>query len=229
VTGGVNTGWYTIGGTSAGTPQWAALVAIANQGRALFGESSLSGPDTLAAIYSMSASNFRDITSGSNGFAATAGYDLATGRGSPLAFPVIRDLVYYQITSAVPPGSGTGTSTASRSGISNGKGTQFQYKTALSPMESAFAPVGDLARFPTTVATASAPTPLFVGQVGQPGATFSTETARTALPRPKADAAWWRTSDTQGDHNLRSADETSQASAAGDVQEIEPAEPEDEA
>ncbi len=28
-------GWFTVGGTSAGSPQWAALMAIANQGRAL--------------------------------------------------------------------------------------------------------------------------------------------------------------------------------------------------
>jgi subtilase family serine protease len=26
-------GWFTVGGTSAGAPQWAALIAIANQGR----------------------------------------------------------------------------------------------------------------------------------------------------------------------------------------------------
>src|SRR4051812_36002590 len=28
------TGWFDAGGTSAGTPQWAALVALANLGRA---------------------------------------------------------------------------------------------------------------------------------------------------------------------------------------------------
>ena len=27
--------WYSFGGTSAGAPQWAALIAIANQGRAI--------------------------------------------------------------------------------------------------------------------------------------------------------------------------------------------------
>ena len=32
-----NGGWLTVGGTSAGAPQWAALVAIANQGRAQAG------------------------------------------------------------------------------------------------------------------------------------------------------------------------------------------------
>jgi subtilase family serine protease len=33
-----NGGWYAVGGTSAGAPQWAALIAIANQGRAAAGK-----------------------------------------------------------------------------------------------------------------------------------------------------------------------------------------------
>jgi subtilase family serine protease len=36
-------GWEQVGGTSAGAPQWAALVAIADQGRALAGLGSLDG------------------------------------------------------------------------------------------------------------------------------------------------------------------------------------------
>ena len=44
----------------------------------------LDGPSqTLPALYSMAASNFHDITSGNNGFAAGPGYDLVTGIGSP--------------------------------------------------------------------------------------------------------------------------------------------------
>ena len=31
------TGWFSYGGTSAGAPQWAALIALADQGRALIG------------------------------------------------------------------------------------------------------------------------------------------------------------------------------------------------
>src|SRR6185503_4830416 len=34
---GTSGGWFSIGGTSAGAPQWGALIAIANQGRALAG------------------------------------------------------------------------------------------------------------------------------------------------------------------------------------------------
>jgi len=85
------TGWFTIGGTSAGAPQWAALIAIADQGRALSGQSTLANAQSL--IYGLSASDFHDVTSGSNGYAAKAGYDTVTGRGTPIASSVVRDLV----------------------------------------------------------------------------------------------------------------------------------------
>ena len=86
-------GWAQYGGTSAGAPQWAALIAIADQGRALAGKSSLANAQD--ALYSLSRSDFHDIASGSNGYRATSGYDLASGLGSPIANLVIRDLVAY--------------------------------------------------------------------------------------------------------------------------------------
>jgi subtilase family serine protease len=74
-------GWYTIGGTSAGAPQWAAIYAI---GRSA----------TLKNLYSDKASTstlhyFRDITSGANGSCqyycdARKRYDYVTGLGVPL-------------------------------------------------------------------------------------------------------------------------------------------------
>ncbi len=84
---GTVTPWVRVGGTSAATPCWAGLVAVADQGRALAGLAPLDGPSqTLAKIYSLSAGDFHDITSGSNNKnSAVAGYDLVTGRGSPLA------------------------------------------------------------------------------------------------------------------------------------------------
>src|SRR5262249_25194964 len=39
--------WAQFGGTSAGSPQWAALVAIADQGRVLAGKTALDGPSQL--------------------------------------------------------------------------------------------------------------------------------------------------------------------------------------
>jgi hypothetical protein len=87
-----NYGWMQVGGTSAGSPQWAALVAIADQGQVLAGCTTLDGvKNTLPALYSVAgtssyASSFHDITTGSNnGYAATTGYDAVTGLGTPVA------------------------------------------------------------------------------------------------------------------------------------------------
>jgi hypothetical protein len=82
-----------IGGTSAGSPQWAALIAIADQGRAAIGLGSLDGPSqTFPLLYGMPATDFHDITTGYNGYNAGPGYDLVTGLGSPHAPLVVRDL-----------------------------------------------------------------------------------------------------------------------------------------
>lgn len=100
---GAATPWEEIGGTSAGAPQWAALIAIADQGRALLGKNSLVNPQ--AALYKFSSSDFRDITSGQSGpfgAPATAGYDLSSGLGSPIANFVIRDLIAFNGSVSLP-------------------------------------------------------------------------------------------------------------------------------
>src|SRR5262249_17491797 len=87
------TGWFQVGGTSAGAPQWAALLALANEARALgpLSSSDLSNsPVYYAASGASYGSNYRDIASGSNGTCgsvctAAIGYDFVTGLGSPLA------------------------------------------------------------------------------------------------------------------------------------------------
>lgn len=85
---GKSTPWVPgyMGGTSLAAPMWAGLVAIADQGRSLNGLTSLNGStQTLPTLYKLPASDFHDITSGSNGYSAGTGYDLATGRGSPVS------------------------------------------------------------------------------------------------------------------------------------------------
>ena len=72
--------WYTVGGTSAGSPQWAAIQA-------------LGGSVALEKLYADKSSAvpsqfFRDITSGSNGdckyyCTARKHYDYVTGLGAP--------------------------------------------------------------------------------------------------------------------------------------------------
>jgi subtilase family serine protease len=69
-------GWWVVGGTSAGAPQWAAIQALG-----LSANNNNFYPDASSSAY---ASYFRDITSGSNGYPAGSGYDLVTGLGSPL-------------------------------------------------------------------------------------------------------------------------------------------------
>jgi subtilase family serine protease len=75
------------GGTSFAAPMWAGYLALANEQYLANGATSTLGfiNPTLYAIgegpnYD---TDFHDITSGSNGYSATVGYDLATGWGSP--------------------------------------------------------------------------------------------------------------------------------------------------
>lgn len=80
------TGWFTLGGTSVGAPNWAGLLAAGHSA----GATALEGD---AAIFGGGYStNLRDITSGTNGSCgsdctAGAGYDLVTGLGSPIHYP----------------------------------------------------------------------------------------------------------------------------------------------
>lgn len=71
-----STGWWRVGGTSAGAPQWAAIQSLG-----LSASNNNFYQDAKSTHY---ASYFRDITSGSNGYPAKTGYDLVTGLGSPL-------------------------------------------------------------------------------------------------------------------------------------------------
>lgn len=96
--------WEVVGGTSLGTPAWAAITAIVDQGRALDGYGSLDGySQTLPALYALPASDFNPIpplgyhTAGS----ATAAALTSTGRGSPHGPSLITDLVSITSTGAL--------------------------------------------------------------------------------------------------------------------------------
>ncbi len=94
-----STGWYDVGGTSSGSPQWAGLVAIAAQIHG--GGLGLITP-TLYAIGANPADyarDFYDVTTGNNqsdpsvpGYSATTGWDPVTGLGTPNAAKLIPDL-----------------------------------------------------------------------------------------------------------------------------------------
>lgn len=88
-------GWYQVGGTSAGAPQWAGLIALVDQTRLtpLSTQSLTSRFSYSAATGAAYGLNYTDITSGSNGYSAGTGYDLATGVGSPKANALVPWLI----------------------------------------------------------------------------------------------------------------------------------------
>ncbi|WP_334042279.1 S53 family peptidase [Burkholderia ambifaria] len=96
-------GWFVVGGTSAGAPQWSALIAIANSVRIARGKTTLNAVGAIhTVLYGLASSayatNFRDIVSGSNGACgtlctATAGYDYVTGLGRPMAVNLVQALI----------------------------------------------------------------------------------------------------------------------------------------
>jgi subtilase family serine protease len=94
-----SSGWYDVGGTSSGSPQWAGLVAIAAQ---MHGGGLGQINPALYAIASNPtsyANDFYDVTTGNNqanpsipGYRATTGWDPVTGLGTPNAANLIPDL-----------------------------------------------------------------------------------------------------------------------------------------
>jgi hypothetical protein len=88
--------WNVVGGTSLGTPAWAAIIAIVDQGRTLLGKGSLDGAtQALPSIYALPGSDFNAIPP----LASTAGpANISTGRGTPNGPALIADLVASNIT-----------------------------------------------------------------------------------------------------------------------------------
>jgi len=110
------------GGTSFATPMWAGYLALINQ------QSLANGNKTLGfinpSLYSIGAgssydADFHDITSGSNGYSATIGYDLATGWGSPNGSGLINALA----GSVAAPGFSLSAAPGSVSIVQGGSGS----------------------------------------------------------------------------------------------------------
>jgi hypothetical protein len=128
--GGANNGGYvSVSGTSLSCPIWAGLIAIADQGRVANGLGTLDGPSqTLPMLYQLPSTDFHDITSGSNGASARAGYDLVSGRGTPIANRLIPDLM-SPVPTVTSVTAGSGPSTGGTSVVING--TNFTGVTAV--------------------------------------------------------------------------------------------------
>lgn len=88
---------FLVGGTSAGSPQWASIIALANQARGQAGKGGLGF--VTPALYGLGGTSaLHDIIFGNNaltgavGFNAGPGYDLATGLGTPDVTNVVNAL-----------------------------------------------------------------------------------------------------------------------------------------
>src|SRR6266704_1291614 len=94
--------FFIVGGTSAGSPQWAGIAALANQARASAGKGPIGDLNpTLYAIYHSArySTDFHDLTVGNDqlvgssvGFSAGAGSDVESGIGSPIVDQLVVDL-----------------------------------------------------------------------------------------------------------------------------------------
>jgi hypothetical protein len=168
VPGNGATGWSQVGGTSAGAPIWAGIIAAADQARAAHGLTSLGSTQTLSLLYGLSESNgktsaaysaaFHDITAGSNFVAkAGAGYDQVTGLGSPIGANIVAMAATYNTaTSSARPAAVVAT-TAPRITAHDVSFTTFVLTVAaVVPPSQLFLPIAPLVPTgPTQVAHAS--------------------------------------------------------------------------
>lgn len=89
ISGTQHQSWQEVGGTSAGAPAWAAILASTAQLRSASGQAPLNMAEVHAAVYANTGKKpVADITTGANGIcgrlcSAARGYDLVTGEGSP--------------------------------------------------------------------------------------------------------------------------------------------------
>lgn len=180
--------WEQYGGTSAAAPQWAALTAIVDQGRALAGLGSLDGATQfLPRLYSLPSSDFHDVTSGSSSgkpvYTASAGYDLVTGRGTPLADLVVRDLVGSTSTTPNPtpaPAPATHFSIATNAGTATA-GTSFTITvTALDASNNVVPGYAGIVRFTSSDTQGLLPSNYAFTTADQGVHTFTGVTLKTA-------------------------------------------------
>jgi len=90
-------GLYFFGGTSAGSPQWAAITALINEAKGTTQGYFNPALYAIASNPAKYAAAFHDVTIGNNkffgpGFDASPLYDIPTGLGSPNVTGLINEL-----------------------------------------------------------------------------------------------------------------------------------------
>jgi subtilase family serine protease len=217
-------GWQEIGGTSSATPQWAGLIAIADQERVASGQGTLDGAtQTLPLLYGLYSppgtgayvtytEDFHDVTRGSSSFFTRAGlgYDLVTGLGSPMVESVTTALATDPVPTAqtfrtaLPTGGRKRHETIFASPVSEPGRPSVVFASVASPNIDVSIVNTDISTPSTTVSTAT--TSLYeAGPVVESGLVYSgaTESHRGAI----ATRSVFRTqeSDELGDEEMVSA------------------------
>jgi subtilase family serine protease len=130
--------WYQVGGTSLGSPAWAAIVAIADQGRALTGKTTLDGASqTLPILFAMPSTYFHKVASS---------YGVTAGLGTPAGPAVVYGLVY---------GAAPGTASSSTTKAAKVATTTTRAAVTISPPGTY--PTGPASAFPAVVPAGASP------------------------------------------------------------------------
>ncbi len=102
-TGCLSLGWIKVGGTSAAAPLWAGVATdineyLTNQGKPTLGSASaqlyqvFNTPQALTAYHDITLGNNDNIGINNGDYPATAGYDMASGIGTPDVWNLARDI-----------------------------------------------------------------------------------------------------------------------------------------
>jgi subtilase family serine protease len=202
---GTDGGWFQVGGTSAGAPQWAGLMAIADQGRALNGLTPLSSTQTLRILYNNRA-DFHDITQGSTGtyevvdssgnvvgqipVTAGTGYDLVAGLGSPKAnllvarLAVVGSSTSATTTAIAPVTSNTGSESNTHSTPPTGSGSSHSHGSQDQGSNSSSSTPTAVATLPTTGVLFTIGVPVQPGSVPQIAAPAVVQPTASTPPSP---------------------------------------------
>ncbi len=140
--------WGVVGGTSAAAPTWASLVALADSSSTCTSGGVRVGFAN-ALLYGLPPSDFGDVVSGNNGdglapgYSARTGYDMASGRGTPVGASLIPDLCSSATTiTATPPTTTTTTTPPTTTTTTTTTVVQTTpAPTAPAPVQTATAPV----------------------------------------------------------------------------------------
>ncbi len=185
VTYGGQTGWFQVGGTSAGAPQWAAIVAVTDQLRGASGPLTSASLQAGTVVYGLTA-GLSDVTSGTNGkcgptCTAKAGYDFVTGLGSP------RPGIDLALAGAAAPLTPTSTPSPTRTATATPTKTSTATPTPAPSATPSPSPTPLPSATPTLTASAT-PTPTSTPVPPTATPTPSLTPTSTATPPPTATA-----------------------------------------